>query len=220
MSIRARVDQARAIGTLTTREIAWTHDLILNGAAPTDERLASHRVTEPGLRQGATTRETVASPPGMTPGHVAAGMIHLTSGMMAHAAGMIIAGGQKTIAMAGNHVAHPARTVSDPVLRMTMTARRAGPGVVVVAHPAPNIEIVTGIKMTYAQEGWLAGGKIHVSGWPSAVSVASIVSNANMVGMTSARHKHQPGAPRRQGYLGYRVARQRWSSSPSSLPAR
>jgi len=109
--------------------------------------------------------------------------------------------------MAGNPAAHPAGTVSDPALRMTMTAGMVGPGVAVVALHALSIEIVIGSVMTRVLEGWLAGGKIHVSGWPNAVSVASIV---NMVAMTSARHKQQPGAPKRQGCLGYRAARQPW----------
>jgi len=109
--------------------------------------------------------------------------------------------------MAGNPAAHPAVTVSDPALRMTMTAEMVGLGVAVVALHALSIESVIWVPRTCGLEGWLACGKIHVSGWPNAVSVASIV---NMVGMTSARHKQQSGAPRRQGCLGYRAARQPW----------
>ena len=181
-----------------------------NRAVQTDERLDSPLATGPGPHQGATTREMVVLPPGMTPGHATTGMSRLTSGTMAHAAGMIIAGGQRTIAMAGNPAAHPAGTVSDPALRMTMMAGMVGPGVAVVAHHALSIEIVIGSVMMCALEGWLAGGKIHVSGWPNAVSGDSIVNMVNMVGMTSARHKQQSGAPRRQGCLGYRAARQPW----------
>ena len=111
--------------------------------------------------------------------------------------------------MADNPAAHPAGTVSDPALRMTMTAGMVGPGVAVVALHGLSIEIVIGSVMMCALEGWLAGGKIHVSGWPNAVSGDSIVNMVNMVGMTSARHKQQSGAPKRQGCLGYRAARPR-----------
>ena len=207
-SIRARADQDRAIGALATREIAWTNDLMRTRAVRTDERLDNPLATEPGPHQGVTTRELVVLLPGMTLGPAKTGMIRLTSGTMAHAAGMIIAGGQKTIATVGNPAAHPPGAASDPALRMTMTAGMVGPGIVVVALHAPSIESVIWAPMMCGLEGWLAGGKIHVSGWPSAVSVASIVNVVNMDGMTSARHKHQPGAPRRQGCLGYRAARQ------------
>lgn len=209
-SIRARVDQGHEIGALTTANEVWRRDRIHNWAVLTDERLDNPLATEPGPHQGATTRELVVLPPGMTPGLATTGMIRLTSETMAHAAGMISAGGQMTVATVGNPAAHPPGTASDPALHMTMTAGVVGPGIVVVVLHALSIESVIWGPRTCGLEGWLAGGKIHVSGWPSAVSGASAVSKVNMVGMTSARHKHQPGAPRRQGYLGYRVARQRW----------
>lgn len=66
--------------------------------------------------------------------------------------------------MASNPAAHPARTVSDPALRMTMTAGMVGPGVVVVALHALSIEIEIGSAMMCALEGSLACGKIRVSG--------------------------------------------------------
>jgi hypothetical protein len=206
-SIRVRVDRDRAIGTLTTREIAWINDLTRNWVVLIDERLDSPLATAPDPHQGATTRAWVELPPGMTPGHATTGIIRLTSGTMAHVAGMIIAGGQKTIATEGNPAAHPAGTISDPALRMTMTAGIAGPGVAVVAHHALSIESVIWGRMTCALEGWLAGGKIRVSGWPNA---ASVVNRVGTVGRPSARHKQQPGAPSRQGCLGYHAARQPW----------
>jgi len=58
-SIRVRVDQDRAIDTLTTREIAWINDLMHNKAVQIDERLDSPLATEPGPHQGATTRDMV-----------------------------------------------------------------------------------------------------------------------------------------------------------------
>ena len=209
-SIRVRVDLGHEIGVLTTANEVWRRDRIQNWAVLIDERLDNPLATEPGPHQGATTRESVVLPPGMTPELATTGMIRLTSGTMAHAAGMIIAGGQMTIATVGKPAAHPPGTASDPALRMTMAAGMVGPGMVVVALHAPSIESVIWGPMTCGLEGWLAGGKIRVSGWPSAVSAVSIASVVNVVGMTSARHKHQPGMPRRQGCLGYRVARQPW----------